>query len=792
MSARAAVLAIALCAGCYEPPVGAACGIACDDDCPGDLACVNNVCLPPGGAACTLPPPELVAVTVGARHACGLDVEGRIHCWGDNTAGQLGLGSGIARIDVPTLVGDAAARWSMVAAGGEHTCALQDGVPWCWGQNEDAQADGGAGGVVLEPRPVSFAAAPPLPSFDEIATGSQHTCAIGEGQLWCWGFRSWTGLDGAEPGVAARVGTLDDWTQLTAGGEHACAISASLGPMCWGNNNQGQLARPEDQTFLAPVAVAGLPPTLELRRLIAGSRVTCAIMATAGADPGELWCWGASNRRLDATTSAIRVPIRVGTASDWTTVSIGDPHMCGLRAGHAWCWGASEDDGLLGGGLWFQPEVLADTAIDAGPARAIALGPFAPRNRGRDDFACLIDGTTAACWGENSSGNLGIGGFARHDAATEVTAPQGQTWANVWAGRNHVCATTGDGALWCWGMDDHGQISAGVARGGDQPCVLGAPCDFPRPIRAPSQIGIPDELVTGYDFVCAREATTVRCWGRRYDGQLGVQNPTDSSVKTVLAPNGAWTRIVGGERATCGFTFAGSTEPVCWGRIATTEQVTPSPLPAEVTDVRDVSFGDQFACATRNTDDARLCWGQNQHGNLGDGTTVNGPTAIARDANMIDRVVANRDQACALLLDTSIQCWGDNTFAAVGQPGGDLLAPAKLTSAAAQPLTGCTDLGLADDHGCAVCGGVVSCWGRNDHGQLGRNTPTDRGDKAAAAPVVGLDGIAVTRVVTTDAGGCALGDDRLFCWGDGQHGEVGTGGQGRNLPTPVATAAPSP
>lgn len=785
MLVRGLLIAVAL-AGCYEPPSSTTCGIQCTDSCPDGLVCTDNVCVPPGGEPCSTPIPEFASVTVGARHTCALDIDGRISCWGDNRLGQLGLGLDVVRADRPRRLGGEGDRWTTVVAGGEHTCALQDGAPWCWGQNQDGQAEGGSGGVLALPTKISFSANPPPPRFDSLAAGSQHTCAIGEGQLWCWGQRDYLGLNGVDPGVAARVGDLADWSELSAGAEHTCAISASQGPMCWGENSHGQLARPESQLFTTPTAVLGLPTGLELRRLIAGSRATCAVMAPPNVDAGELWCWGSSNYRLDTppTASAIRTPLRIGTAADWTSVSIGDPHICGVRGGMAVCWGNSLNDGLLGDGSWEFRTVGVEAAVVLGPAQQVALGPFAARAAARDDFACLRNGTTIACWGENAYGNLGIGGYTREDAPVAVPAPNGQAWSAVWGGRNHFCATITDGSLWCWGMDDYGQVTAGIARGGEQPCVLGSPCDFPRPMRAPAQIGNPTELATGYDYVCAREGTTVQCWGRRHDGLLGVSNAT-GAVVTVVPPAGeTWARLVGGDRGTCGYTVGAPTTPVCWGRLALTTANTPSQLPAGAGELLDVSFGDDFACGTRG-DAARVCWGSNNRGKLGDGTTITNATPFARDAGLIATVIAHRDQACALLTDGTVRCWGDNTYAAVGQPSGtDIVTPSPILSATGM-LAGCTQLDMADDHECALCNGTPYCWGRNDHGELGRDTPDDRGQQHLAAPIAGSAGKTFTQLATFEGGGCALADGELWCWGEGEHGELGLGGQARNLPTPL-------
>lgn len=135
---------------------------------------------------------------------------------------------------------------------------------------------------------------------------------------------------------------------------------------------------------------------------------------------------------------------------------------------------------------------------------------------------------------------------------------------------------------------------------------------------------------------------------------------------------------------------------------------------------------------------------------------------------------------------SGVSCWGSNAFGESGLPAGApaKTAPVSVKDGAGTALSACTSVATASDHSCAVCGGVAYCWGRNDRGQLGRG-----GSVASAEVATPIDapGVTFSSVAVLAGGGCAVDSTGLaWCWGDGPHGELGNGGQDRNLPTDIA------
>ncbi len=148
--------------------------------------------------------------------------------------------------------------WTMIAAGNEHPCAspAPDGTVWCWGQNVDGEAKGPKGGTVTMPTQVQTPSNVPA-AFDHVYGGGAHSCALGQGQAWCWG-------DAVSLAIAAPPMTMQrfapmvgDFTELAAGTDHTCGISPTMGVWCWGHNDQGQSGQSPVGGSVMPMAASG-------------------------------------------------------------------------------------------------------------------------------------------------------------------------------------------------------------------------------------------------------------------------------------------------------------------------------------------------------------------------------------------------------------------------------------------------------------------------------------------------------------------------------------------------------
>jgi alpha-tubulin suppressor-like RCC1 family protein len=135
-------------------------------------------------------------MSLGLRHACFVTPTGEPYCWGENSAGQLGLGDTDTR-DVPTLI-PGLTGVAEIEAGARHTCArLTDGSLKCWGGNElGALGDGvmDHGRTCTVRADVIDCALMPVDVMgvddaSDLSVGFEHTCTAREsGEVWCWGW----------------------------------------------------------------------------------------------------------------------------------------------------------------------------------------------------------------------------------------------------------------------------------------------------------------------------------------------------------------------------------------------------------------------------------------------------------------------------------------------------------------------------------------------------------------------------------------------------------------------------
>jgi alpha-tubulin suppressor-like RCC1 family protein len=196
-----------------------------------------------------------------------------------------------------------------------------------------------------------------------------------------------------------------------------------------------------------------------------------------------------------------------------------------------------------------------------------------------------------------------------------------------------------------------------------------------------------------------------------------------------------------------------------------------------LTDAVALTGGTLHTCALK-ANGTVACWGNNDFGQLGDGTLINQltPTAVPGLTNVV-AISAGQQHTCALRSNGTAFCWGANgsgqmgngNFAAVSPP-----APVQVSN-----LTGALAIDAGTEHSCALKGdGSAVCWGQNTYGQLGDNAVAN---KASPVPVLALSG-----AISINAGKshtCALKTDgSAACWGLNGLGQVGDGAVTNNTP----------
>jgi alpha-tubulin suppressor-like RCC1 family protein len=214
----------------------------------------------------------------------------------------------------------------------------------------------------------------------------------------------------------------------------------------------------------------------------------------------------------------------------------------------------------------------------------------------------------------------------------------------------------------------------------------------------------------------------------------------------------------------------------------------PLRVSAVPTTAHDLAVGVTHACVLDGAG-TPWCWGVNDRGQIGDGSTKPRPNPVRAKSPAARAVAASDGYTCALLQTGGISCWG-RSHGTTGDP----LNPQGLVVNSRIPvlipgLETATAISATGDFAAALlANGQVEAWGENDHGQLGDGSVSGR---STPAVVSGLP--EATQVVATGNHACALGvDGSVFCWGRGDHGQMGDGTvTDRHVPGPIAQRLPA-
>ena len=362
------------------------------------------------------------------------------------------------------------------------------------------------------------------------------------------------------------------------------------------------------------------------------------------------------------------------------------------------------------------------------------------------------------------------------DAGSEIPPDAGTAPSvlDVCAGKYHSCAVIPPGEVWCWGENDLGQLGDGTM------VAMRA-----SPVRA-GTIADAVQVACGMRHTCARHAGgTVSCWGWGASGQLGDgSNATRTTPGPVGGLTGAATDIAVGWANGCALIDDGTIQ--CWGYNnvgqlgdgTTMDRRSPITVPG-ITGAIGMANGGGHACAILS-DGTMRCWGSNSSGKLGDGTTTDSlvPVTVVGVTNAV-RAAGSPGHTCALLTSGRIVCWGGNSR---GQLGNGTMVD-RPTADDVLGITGGVAISVLGDVSCArTSGAELWCWGENGAGQLGDGTTITR---TAPTRVSTLSG-----VVTSSAGethSCAATASTVFCWGSNAGGKLGDGTTTASLsPVPVA------
>jgi alpha-tubulin suppressor-like RCC1 family protein len=379
-----------------------------------------------------------------------------------------------------------------VETGSYSTCGLDGfGRAYCWGHNFYGQVGNGNSGAnelaavaVLSPADASA----PL-EFTTISVGYSHACAVAKGgRVYCWG-SSDVGQIGAGEGAAGLMYSVPTpitttvlFSDISAGSSHSCALDKSGRAYCWGANHAGQLGA----GALGPSTCSNGTPCNPFPRAVApplGSSDPLTFIAisagtsfTCGvAKGGQVFCWGDDEYGqlgIGSTDGTDRLrPTPIASALLFTTVSAGADHACALAKGGALWCWGRNAFGEVGDGTTNQTSVPVPVV---GGYTFTDVSAGLPYDGGEARTCAIAKGGKAYCWGDNAGGRLGIG-FVSQIEPVPVPVAGGFTFTSITAGMVHGCGVTKASGAYCWGGNYEGQLGTGSLTDYVAPVPVSAP-----------------------------------------------------------------------------------------------------------------------------------------------------------------------------------------------------------------------------------------------------------------------------------------------------------------------------
>ena len=764
-----------------------------------------------GGNDIRLDPPSRIAfsqVVAGGWFSLGLGSDQNIYAWGSSSNGELGNGTTTehntpVKISVPENV-----KFTQVSAGNKHAMALDsEGRVWTWGSDfygqlgrvPDSANPANKPGIIRTPTGVSFIA---------VSAGSEFSVALDQdGNIWTWGDNGWrtlgryatTAEERRTPGKVVMASGAT-FVAISAGSWHSTALSVDGTAWTWGYSDErsGRFGSTDSHNGTGPAPVNS---NLKFTKVSSGSDYSLAI-----ATDGTVLSWGRNGygqlgRTPDDTNPAGR-PGRIDNLSGVTDISTSqNSSSIAITSAGTWAWGRN-NSGQLGIPTSMGSDSKGVPVPTRIPAPTDAPNGFsylrvAPSNSYGHTLIIGSDGSTYS-FGYAAAGQLGRGTVVQ--AETYESASVWFPWPLTLSGvtfdgvpAQGVVTRQTDGS-WIARPPAHspGQVELRVpwSRPGLDQGVEILPYTY-LPLRHQVRFdpgnGDPVIVQTVDEWgLASRPDTDPTRAGYQFDGWFQGEAAYDftqpiSEDTTVTAK---WSRPGSWSRSPASGPTGGGTSVTLT-----------APSGALSARLAGINAGGSHSVSV-SSDGQVYAWGDNTHGQIGDGTRAGRtlPTGTAAPADVLfTQATAGRNHTAALDATGRIWTWGDNSDGQLGRGtvGGDDSTPGL----AATGDTRFTQINAGDDHTIALdTTGHVWTWGNDTYGQLGRGTA----GSATGTPVIRPmpegtpPGLVYTQIQAGGNHSLAIANNgTLYAWGDDTYGQLGDNKTGTTTATPSPVRTPT-
>lgn len=311
---------------------------------------------------------------------------------------------------------------------------------------------------------------------------------------------------------------------LAAGYHDACGLSSEGQLVCWGNNTFYQLGNGDQIASDVPTHpdLGNIPKGMVFLHIAASDINTCAI-----ATNHQAYCWGdneygelGNRHSLYSDGASTPANVELPTKAKVTQIAVGTKNACAVvKRGKLYCWGDNRSGQLGIGNKTLKQTVQPIPVTTLGAVSLISMG---------QSSNCALSHGQAYCWGEDQNGQLG-NGHTQPDIDTPTAIklgtshgiPNGTKLINMAIGYNSACAISHQGKAYCWGANTSGQLGSDYVKQGNFYSSV------PVAIATGTTNGIPSDtrlvqVAVAESSACAlSQSGNAYCWGNNYRGQLG-------------------------------------------------------------------------------------------------------------------------------------------------------------------------------------------------------------------------------------------------------------------------------
>jgi alpha-tubulin suppressor-like RCC1 family protein len=386
------------------------------------------------------------SISAGYQHSIGIDDNGKVWGWGYNLQGQLG-NNGTPNRCTPVSILGVNKTFCKIASGNGHTIGIDDnGRVWCWGNNSNGQL--GDNTITLKRTPVSILGV--NKTFCSISGGLKHTIGLDKnGRIWGWGYNSFGQL-GDNTVISKRtpvsiLGVNKTFCSISAGTYHTIGLDKNGRVWGWGYNSNGQLGDNSITSRRTPVSILGINKTF------------CSISAgyyyfMGIDDNGKVWCWGSNayGQLGDNSTTQRNTPVSIlGVNKTFCSIAGGQYHSVGLdKNGRVWCWGYNSN-GQLGDNTITSKRT---------PVSILGTNKtFCKITSGYGHTIGLDKNGRVWGWGYNAYGQLGDNSTTQRNTPVSILGIN-KTFCSITSGYNQTIGIDDNGKVWGWGYGFNGQL----------------------------------------------------------------------------------------------------------------------------------------------------------------------------------------------------------------------------------------------------------------------------------------------------------------------------------------------